>query len=106
MSGGDETPTVRDDRPGQRFVPEQEGRPGRLADEVEDGRLLLLHTEVADALRGQGAGGFFVRAALAGAREDNLTVVPWCPYPRRWLHEHPDAAGTVTVDYHTPRRNL
>ena len=106
MSGADETPTVRDDRAGQRFVLEQDGGAGELAYEVEDGRLLLLHTEVADALRGQGAGGLLVRAALARASEDNLTVVPWCPYARRWLHEHPDAAGTVTVDYHAPRRNL
>lgn len=99
----DDTPKVRDDRPGQRFVLEEHGGAGELAYEVEDGRLLLLHTEVDDALRGHGAGGRLVRAAVARAADDGLTVVPWCPYARRWLREHPDVADTVTIDWRTPR---
>ena len=101
----DETPTVRDDRPGQRFVLEQDGGVGELAYEVDDGRLFLLHTEVADALRGHGAGGQLVRAAVARATDDQLTVVPWCPYARRWLREHSDVADSVTIDWRTPPQN-
>jgi predicted GNAT family acetyltransferase len=99
----DKTPTVRDDRPAQRFVLEEGGAVGELTYEMDDGRLVLLHTEVADALRGHGAGGRLVRAAVARARDDGLTVVPWCPYARRWLREHSDVADTVTVDWHTRR---
>jgi len=99
----DETPAVREDRTGQRFVLEEDGGAGELVYEEEDGRLVLLHTEVADALRGQGAGGRLVQAAVTRAAHDGLTVVPWCPYARRWLREHPDVAGTVTVDWRTPR---
>lgn len=96
----DETPAVRDDRPGQRFVFEQDGGLGELVYQVEDGRLFLIHTGVDDALRGRGAGGRLVRAAVARAIDDGLTIVPWCPYARRWLRDHPDVAGTVTVDWH------
>jgi predicted GNAT family acetyltransferase len=102
----EETPTVRDDQAEQRFVLEQDGGVGELVYEVEDGRLFLLHTEVADALKGHGAGGRLVRAALARATDDGLTVVPWCPFARRWLREHPDVAGTVTIDWRTPPPNL
>jgi predicted GNAT family acetyltransferase len=97
----EETPTVRDDRAEQRFVLEQGGGVGELVYEVEDGRLFLLHTEVADALKGHGAGGRLVRAAVARATDDDLTVIPWCPFARRWLREHPDVAGTVTIDWRT-----
>jgi len=101
-----ETPAVRDDRPRQRFVLELDGSVGELTYEVDGGRLFLLHTEVAGALRGRGAGGRLVRAAVARAADDRLTVVPWCPYARRWLREHPDVAGTVTIDWRTRRPNL
>jgi uncharacterized protein len=99
-SGG--TPIVRDDRPQQRFVLEKDGAVGELAYEVDGDRLFLLHTEVADALRGQGIAGRLVTAAVARAIDDGLTIVPWCPYARRWLHEHSDVAGTVSVDWSTP----
>jgi predicted GNAT family acetyltransferase len=102
-SGG--TPTIRDDRPHQRFVLEKDGAVGELAYEVEGDGLFLLHTEVADALRGQGVAGQLVTAAVSRAIDDGLTVVPWCPYARRWLHEHPDIAATVSVDWSTPPRN-
>src|SRR5262249_51561661 len=95
MSGAEETPAVRDDRPEHRFVLEQDGAEGELVYDVEDGRLFLLHTEVADALRGQGAGGQLVRAAVARAADDELTVVPWCPYARRGLRRPPGGAGAV-----------
>jgi hypothetical protein len=28
--------------------------------------------------------------------------VPWCPYARRWLKDHAQQIGDVTVDYKTP----
>jgi predicted GNAT family acetyltransferase len=97
----DETPMVRDDRARERFVLDQDGPAGELTYEVEDERLILLHTEVDDALRGQGAGGQLVEAAVARATDDGLTVVPRCPYARRWLRDHSDVADTVTIDWRT-----
>ncbi|HEY1650573.1 MAG TPA: GNAT family N-acetyltransferase [Acidimicrobiales bacterium] len=64
-------------------------------------RFVLIHTEVPEAWSGRGIGGRLVRAALARARAEHLIVVPWCPFARRWLKEHPDGAGGVDVDYKT-----
>ena len=93
---------VRDDRPHHRFVFGNDGAVGELTYQVDGDRMLLLHTEVADALQGQGVGGQLVTAAIARAIDDGLTVVPWCPYARRWLRKHADVAGTVDVDWATP----
>ena len=76
-----------------------EGATAKLVYEVDGDRLYLLHTEVPDESRGQGVGGQLVEQALAKARAEKLTIVPWCPYSRKWLKEHPDRIGDVAVDY-------
>jgi uncharacterized protein len=103
VSESGDAPIVRDNRPQQRFVLEKDGAVGELDYEVDGDRLFLLHTEVADAFRGQGVAGQLVTAAVSRAIDEGLTVVPWCPYARRWLHDHPDVAATVAVDWSTPR---
>jgi len=53
---------------------------------------------VPDELEGRGVGGMLVRAAIARAVQDGLTVVPLCPFARRWLERHPEVASTVTIE--------
>lgn len=96
------TDTVRDDAPNSRFVLEIEGSVAELVYRAAPGRLVLLHTEVPAALEGKGIGGQLVRAAAAHAVNVGATIVPWCPFARRWLREHPDVAGTVTIDWTEP----
>ena len=82
VSASGEAPTVRDDRPQERFVFEKDGEVGELAYEVDGGRLFLLHTEVADALRGQGVAGQLVDAAVSAGdrrRPHRGAVVPLRP---------------------------
>jgi uncharacterized protein len=94
---------VRDDRDQRRFVVDGTDGRAHLVYRRQPGRLILVHTEVPDDLGGHGLGGALVRAAIAEARAEQLTVVPWCPFARRWLRQHPDVAGTVEVDWKTPR---
>ena len=65
-------------------------------------RLVLIHTGVPEEWGGRGVGGRLVRAALERARADGLTLVPWCPFARRWLRDHPDEADGVAIDWDTP----
>lgn len=65
---------------------------------VDGDRLVILHTEVPDALGGHGLGGELVTEAVELARSRGLRIVPRCPFARRWLSEHRDAAGDVQVE--------
>lgn len=91
--------SVVDERDRDRLVVRVDGEVAQLGYEVDGARLLLIHTEVPPSLGGRGIGGVLVRAAVERAAAQRLTIVPWCPFARRWLRDHPEAAATVTVDY-------
>lgn len=97
-----EQSAIRDDLPHHRFVLAVDGAAAQLVYATEPGRLILVHTEVPDALSGRGIGGALVRSAVERAAAQGLTVVPWCPFARRWLREHPDTAAAVSIDWATP----
>ena len=90
---------VRDEKAHSRFVTEVEGRAAMLEYRENADRLILVHTEVPDELEGHGIGGALVRAALDRARDEELTIVPWCKFARSWLEKHPDEAATVEIDW-------
>jgi predicted GNAT family acetyltransferase len=94
---------VVDDAAGQQFALSMDGTAATLEYKLHGDRLNLLHTEVPEAFRGQGVGGRLVEAALAKAREEHLTIVPWCPYARDWLKRHPDRISGVTLDFKARR---
>jgi predicted GNAT family acetyltransferase len=96
------TPPVVDEPDQERFVVEQNGTLAQLVYEQDGSDLLLLHTEVPDAFKGEGVGGRLVLAAVARARADGLTMVPWCPFTRTWLERHPDETTGVTIDFDRP----
>jgi predicted GNAT family acetyltransferase len=54
--------------------------------------LYLDHAEVPVALRGHGAGGRLVRAALDRIREQGGRVVPVCPFVQAFMRDHPEYA--------------
>ena len=66
------------------FVIERDGR--RLAEMtyVRAGatRVLIDHTSVDDALRGEGAGMLLLEAAVAWARGEGLKVIAVCPFAK------------------------
>ena len=92
---------VRDDHDGSRFVLEEDGSTAELIYRAEPGRIILIHTEVPNALGGRGIGGRLVRAAVARAQAEQLAIVPWCPFARKWLTDHPEAVNGVDIDWAT-----
>lgn len=102
MSDQNDTLQVLDVPAEERFVVRADGAEAQLLYRVKGDRFFLIHTEVPDALSGRGIGGRLVRAAVRRAESDHLTIVPWCPFARRWLKEHPDETSGITVDFKTP----
>lgn len=95
-------PSVVDDAEHDRFLYRHPGGDGVLAYRLDGRRLILTHTEVAEALRGQGVAGRLVEAAVERAARSGLTLVPWCPYARRWLREHAERVESISIDWSEP----
>lgn len=53
-----------------------------------EGRAVFPHTEVDPAFKGQGLGGTLVAEALADATERGQTIVPLCPFVKKYLREN------------------
>lgn len=90
---------VVDEPARERFVIDLDGKEAFLQYRLNGNRLILIHTEVPEELGGQGLAGRLVRAAADRATREHLTVVPVCPYARRWIEEHPDVTGHLLVDW-------
>ncbi|MDX1621696.1 MAG: GNAT family N-acetyltransferase [Nitriliruptorales bacterium] len=88
----DRTPSITRDDDASRYVLEDAPEDGFLVFDESNGRLILIHTEVADDREGQGIGSALVRFALEDAEERGLTVVPECNFVSGWLERHPDRA--------------
>lgn len=92
-----EVSPVVDNEAARRFELSIDGRLAELVYDRDGDRLVLLHTGVPDELEGRGLGGILVAAAVERAVEEGLTVVPQCPFARRWLRRHPEVASKVTI---------
>lgn len=66
-----------------------------LAYRLSGERITLLHTDVPEALAGQGIAGTLTRFALDDARARGLAVIPRCPFVVRYIQRHSDYADVV-----------
>jgi hypothetical protein len=81
----------------QRFEIECEGQTSYLAYEIDpQGWLVLWHTEVPKAQRGQGLAGNLVRQAFAYAHENGLKVEVICPFAVGYVSRHPELQALVS----------
>ncbi|MBM9468605.1 GNAT family N-acetyltransferase [Nakamurella leprariae] len=62
------------------------------------GVLVLPHTEIDPAFEGRGLGSILARGALQAARDAGASVVPLCPFIRRYLERHPEEQDLVPAD--------
>ena len=55
-----------------------------------DDRIVLLHTEVPEALSGKGVGSKLVRGVLDALRAEGAKVVPRCEFVAAFVERHPE----------------
>jgi uncharacterized protein len=96
------TSTVTDNPDEHRLEIREDGELAELIYRTRADRLILVHTEVPDALGGRGLGGQLVRAAIDKAAHEGMTLVPLCPFARGWLERHPAEASTLPIDWGAP----
>jgi hypothetical protein len=78
------------------FVIERDG--SRLAEmtySMAGQKMIIDHTQVDDALRGSGAGGRLVAAAVDWARANGRTILPLCPFARSVFDKTPAYADVL-----------
>ena len=91
--------TVTDNQAASRFEVADGGHLAELWYHRSGKRLALIHTEVPAELEGRGIGGRLVAAAVARAAREGLTIVPFCPFARRWLERHSEVADQAAIDW-------
>jgi len=57
--------------------------------------VVLPHTEVEPKWEGHGIGSILARRAFDDARADGMSVLPFCPFMKRWAELHPDYHDVV-----------
>lgn len=62
---------------------------------IHDRTVSFDSVRVPSALSGQGIAGRLTRHALDWAREQELKVIPRCPYVASWISRHADYADLV-----------
>ncbi|WP_338749737.1 GNAT family N-acetyltransferase [Janibacter alittae] len=95
------TSVTRESNP-DRFEITSDGTVAGFAQFLDrDGHRIFFHTEIGEEFGGQGLAGIVVAEAIAATREEGLTVIPICPYVKKWLTkhtEHEDITAKPTAD--------
>ena len=58
--------------------------------DLQKDRMFLVHTEVPPALAGKGVGNALVEKTLHYLDENNLKLVPLCPFVAAYVKKHPE----------------
>jgi uncharacterized protein len=91
MSESIEDPSTRDvvDNDGHdRFELVRGDERAVLDYRADDGRLVLVHTEVPESWRNQGIGGRLVQAAVTKAQREGLEIDARCSFAAAWIEQH------------------
>ena len=78
-----------------RFELEREGHVAYLEYALGAGVLQLIHTEVPEALRGQGVASELAQSALDWAREHKVKVDVICESVAGYLKKHPEYSDLI-----------
>jgi uncharacterized protein len=62
---------------------------------VGESRIIIDHTEVPDAFRGQGAGAKLVARAVEDARASGKKIIPLCPFANAQFRRHAEWADVL-----------
>ncbi|WP_375284498.1 GNAT family N-acetyltransferase [Marinicauda pacifica] len=81
-----------------RYFVQADGRPdAELTFSIANAHLIIIdHTGVPDAWRGQGVGQALVERAVLDARANGVQIVPLCPFAKAQIEKHPEWQDVLT----------
>jgi len=81
---------------GRYFVTGPDGATAEMTfTKVGEHQLIIDHTEVPDAFRGQGVGLKLVTRAVEDARAAGKKIIPLCPFANAQFRRHPEWADVL-----------
>ncbi|MFC5496835.1 GNAT family N-acetyltransferase [Caenimonas terrae] len=84
--------TFSDNKAGQRYELMQDGALAAHADyQLEDGAVVLTHTNVLPGNEGKGVGSRLARLVLQDLRQRGVKIVPQCEFMAGYIAKHPAA---------------
>ncbi|HEX9564818.1 MAG TPA: GNAT family N-acetyltransferase [Gemmatimonadaceae bacterium] len=86
---------IRDNEQLGRYELATEGGTAILTYRRKEDAIILVHTEVPEALRGRNLANRLARLALNEARRDGRRVVVKCPFVSAFIRRHPEYADLV-----------
>ncbi len=95
----DQPVEVVNDREAGRLEVKLDGHTAFSEYRVTPKGVIFRHTETPEAFQGRGVASAIVRAGLKFAREENLKVIPICPFFVSYIARHPEFWDQVHPDY-------
>jgi predicted GNAT family acetyltransferase len=93
-----DTSEVRNNQAEGQYELEMDSKLAIAAYERRDGALVFTHTQVPEALEGQGVGSRLISAALQDARDQGLKVIPLCEFVAAYIDRHPEDQDLLALD--------
>ena len=87
---------VKHDKQQKRFYIDIKGDNAHLDYSLQDDKIDLYHTFTPPQLRGRGLAGKLVEFAFNYAKENNLKIIPSCPFIPYFLEKNPQYNELVT----------
>lgn len=91
---------ITDDHERRRFELFVDDQLAALVAYGRNGEMLALtHTETIDGFGGQGLATKLVAHVISVAQEEGLAVLPFCPFVKHYMLEHPETLTLVPGQY-------
>ncbi|MCX7548951.1 GNAT family N-acetyltransferase [Xanthomarina sp. F1114] len=91
-------PLVRNEEK-KRFEIEVDGHYAFIDYKESRNKIALIHTETDPELAGKGAASAVVEKTLHYLDDNNITLLPFCPYVFAYIKKHPEWKRIISPDF-------
>jgi len=86
---------LNDQQRGAFVIDEGTQRLAEMGIAIQGDNLVVYHTQVSDALRGQGVASKLFNTMIDYTRKNKLKVIALCPYVQKQLMRHPEQYADI-----------